>query len=33
VPQAAAYAARASFSKELRYLSNLSIDVIYPQVK
>jgi len=33
VPHAATYAARASFDKELRYLSNLSMYVIYPQVK
>jgi hypothetical protein len=33
VPQADAYAARSSFDKELRYLSNLSMPLIYPQVK
>lgn len=33
VPHAATYAARASFESELRYLSNLSMPLIYPQVK
>jgi phage repressor protein C with HTH and peptisase S24 domain len=33
VPQAETNAARSSFAKELRYLSNLSIGIIYPEVK
>ena len=33
MPHASTYAARRSLDKELRYLSNLSIDVIYPWVK
>ncbi len=33
VPHAATYAARSSFDKELRYLSNLSMGILYPQVK
>ena len=33
VPQAETNAARSSFAKELRYLSNLSMGIIYPQVK
>ena len=33
VPHASTYAARPSFDKELRYLSNLSMSVIYLRVK
>lgn len=33
VPHASTYAARPSFDKELRYLSNLSMTIIYPWVK
>lgn len=33
VPQAETNAARSSLAKELRYLSNLSMGIIYPQVK
>ena len=33
VPHASTYAARPSFDKELRYLSNLSMAIIYPWVK
>lgn len=33
VPQAETNAARSPFAKEFRYLSNLSIGIIYPQVK
>ena len=33
VPHASTYAARLSFDRELRYLSNLSMAIIYPWVK